>query len=138
MFLWLDVETYVSKILNLRPTRMGTLKKIAEAASNITSMSVSNFRGLREDIFTAFVISLLIAVYGQGQFRCFAGEPRRACRKGLTGLRGGPYGIATGPPLHHKSGPVVTPGGPYCTETVAFQDKSRGSEMMEICVLEKP
>ena len=117
---------------------MGTLKKIAEAASNITSMSVSNFRGLREDIFTAFVISLLIAVYGQGQFRCFAGEPRRACRKGLTGLRGGPYGIATGPPLHHKSAPVVTPGGPYCTETVAFQDKSRGSEMMEICVLEKP
>ena len=95
---------------------MGTLKKIAEAASNITSMSVSNFRGLREDIFTAFVISLLIAVYGQGQFRCFAGEPRRACRKGLTGLRGGPYG----------------------RKTVAFQDKSRGSEMMEICVLEKP
>ena len=138
MFLWLDVETYVSKILNLRPARMGTFQKIAEAASNIANMSVSNFRGLREDIFTAFVISLLIAVYGQGQFRCFAGEPRRACRKGLTGLRGGPYGIATGPPLHHKSGPVVTSGGPYGRKTVAFQDKSRGSEMMEICVLEKP
>ena len=117
---------------------MGTFQKNAEAGSNIASMSVSNFRGLREDILTTFVISLFIAGYKQGQFRRFAREPRLACRKGLTGLRGGPYGIATGPPLHHKSGPVVTPGGPYGQETVAFQDKSRGSEMMEICVLEKP
>ena len=117
---------------------MGTFQKNAETGSNIASMSVSNFRGLREDILTTFVISLFIAGYKQGQFRGFAGEPRLACRKGLTGLRRGPYGIATRPPLHRKSGPVVNPGGPYGSETVAFQDKNRGLKMMRVCVLEKP
>ena len=117
---------------------MGTFQKNAETGSNIASMSVSNFRGLREDILTTFVISLFIAGYKQGQFRGFAGEPRLACHKGLTGLRRGPYGIATRPPLHRKSGPVVNPGGPYGSETVAFQDKNRDLKMMRICVLEKP
>ena len=43
-----------------------------------------------------------------------------ACRKGLPRLQRGPYGIATAAPLHSKSGPAVTPGGPYGKKSGAF------------------
>jgi len=53
-------------------------------------------------------------------------------------MRGGPYGIATGPPLHHNSSSVATLGGPHGWKTVAFQDKNKALKMMRNCVLGKP
>ena len=135
---WQDVETFVIKIPNLRPTRMGTFQKKSEAGSNIASMSVSNFRGRREVIFTDFVTHLFSVVYKQRPFHRLAVEPRRACRKGLTGLQRGPYGITTGPPLHRNNSPVAPSGGPYGRKTAVFRDKNRCLKMMKICVPEKP
>ena len=117
---------------------MGTFQKKSEAGSNIASMSVSNFRGHHDVIFIQFVNHLLSEVYKQPPFGRLAGEQRRACNKGLTGLQRGPYGITTGPPLHRNNSPVATPGGPYGRKTAAFRDKNRCLKMMKICVPEKP
>lgn len=39
--------------------------------------------------------------------------PEKYCRKGLPGLRQGPYGVATAASLDDESGPAASPGGPY-------------------------
>ena len=107
--------------LNLTTTRAGTFQKNAEAGANIQISRVSNFRGLRDVLFTDFPSRSFIDTYKLQRGRRFPRRARRPCRKGLTGLQRGRRCIATGLPLHDESGPVATSGGPYGKKKAAFR-----------------
>ena len=107
--------------LNLTATRTGTFQKNAEAGANIQISRVSNFRGLRDVLFTDFSNHSFIGTYKSQRCRRFPRRARRSCRKGLTGLQRGRRCITTGLPLHDESGPVATSGGPYGKKTAAFR-----------------
>ena len=101
-------------------------------------MSVSKFRDFQRRKSAFFITRSFITNYKQRQFRGFPAAGKLACRKGLTGLQRGPYGIATRAPLQCESGPVATSGGPYGKKKAAFEGRNGDWKMREICVLEKP
>ncbi len=58
--------------------------------------------------------------------------------KALPSMQRGLRGIATGLSLHHDKAATETPGGPYGSKTVAFQDKISKQKHCVSLVLKKP
>ena len=56
--------------------------------------------------------------------KCATFCPLSFCRKGLAGLRRGPYGVATGLPLSPDGAAVATPGGPPGSAAAFFLEKN--------------
>ena len=56
--------------------------------------------------------------------KCATLCPLSFCRKGLAGLRRGPYGVATGLPLSPDGAAVATPGGPPDSAAAFFWRKT--------------
>lgn len=78
---------FVREILNLRPTRVWTFKKIMEAGSNNASMSVSKFMVFFGIFFIYFSIALYTTTYRSGHPRCKTAGVRQSCRKALPRLQ---------------------------------------------------
>ncbi len=53
-------------------------------------------------------------------------------------MQRGLRGIATGLPLHHNKATAATPGRPYGSKTVTFQDKISKQKHGVFFVLKKP
>lgn len=124
--------------MNLMPFFRGTFQKNSSPPPNIASMRVSKIRGIYDDLFTLFITHSFIAIYKRPPSRCFMIGWSRPCNKALTGLQGGPRGIATRAPLEAESGPAATPGGPYGKKTVAFSDNFQHQKHGVFSAPEKP
>ncbi len=101
-------------------------------------MGVPKIKDFRDEIFTLFVICLLPVGCENGWPSGFSAELLWFCRKALPGVQRGPYGFATGLPLHGESGSAVTPGEPYGRKKVVFLYIFQGHKLWEIFVPERP
>ena len=92
--------------LNLTATRAGTFQKNAEAGANIQISRVSNFRGLRDVLFTDFSNHSFIGTYkfnGAAVFR--SGHDGRAVRA-LRGCNGAAVALRRGCRCTTKAAPL--------------------------------